>query len=98
VHAEDAAAAIAHTIERPTPGCRTFNIATGVGTSFKELAAMIVDIADSESRIEDSITDAPGRDLVADINRARADLGYAPRVPLRDGLERYVAWLRHDSA
>jgi len=32
----------------------------------------------------------------ADIGRARRDLGYAPRVPLRDGLGRFRAWLLGD--
>ena len=30
----------------------------------------------------------------ADIARARHELGYAPRVSLREGVARYVAWLR----
>jgi UDP-glucuronate 4-epimerase len=30
----------------------------------------------------------------ADVSRAAADLGYAPKVPVREGIARYVAWAR----
>ena len=63
-----------------------------------QLATLIVEITGSSSSIEDKISEPAGRDLVADISQARAALGYQPSVVLRDGLERYVEWLRHDSA
>jgi UDP-glucuronate 4-epimerase len=34
----------------------------------------------------------------ADVSRARRDLGYAPRVTLEDGLQRFVAWFRAEGA
>ena len=30
----------------------------------------------------------------ADVSRAGRDLGYAPRVPIEEGIERFVAWFR----
>jgi len=30
----------------------------------------------------------------ADVSRARAELGYAPAVPIEEGLERFAAWMR----
>ena len=30
----------------------------------------------------------------ADVTKAGAMLGYAPKVPIREGLKRYVAWYR----
>ena len=30
----------------------------------------------------------------ADVSRARAELGYDPRVPVREGIRRFVAWFR----
>jgi UDP-glucose 4-epimerase len=100
VHAADAAQAIARAVEFPPrpSDARIFNIGTGVGTSFKQLATLIVGITGSSSSIEDQISEPAGRDLVADISQARAALGYQPSVVLHDGLERYMEWLRHDSA
>jgi UDP-glucuronate 4-epimerase len=34
----------------------------------------------------------------ADLTRARRDLGFAPRVPLEDGLRRTLAWVREELA
>ena len=78
--ARDVAEAIALAVDRPPDGrYGVYNIATGQGTTFGALAACIVEPA--------------GRDLVADVSRAKAELGFRARVPLRAGLERYLAWL-----
>jgi UDP-glucose 4-epimerase len=78
-------------------GCHTFNIATGVGTSFRELAENIVRLAGSRSPIEERITEGPGSDLVADVQNARANLGFSASIPLAEGLHQYVAWLSAQS-
>ncbi len=92
----DAAAAICLALDQRPTQPRTLNVGTGVGISFRELAEAIVEIGGSTSTIEDRVTEPPGRDLVADISRARSELGYEPCVPLREGLERYIAWLREE--
>jgi UDP-glucose 4-epimerase len=92
--ARDVARGIAHALDLPSDGVhRTYNVATGVGSTFRDLAQSVVDVTGSSSTIEERIDEPPGRDLVADITRARAELGYAPRVELRDGLQSYVEWL-----
>jgi nucleoside-diphosphate-sugar epimerase len=73
---------------------RVYNIATGVGTTFRELATQVVELTGSHSTIDEQIVEPPGRDLVADISLARAELAYAPEIGLREGLEHYVQWLR----
>ena len=78
---------------------RVYNIATGVGTTFRALAEMVIATAGSSSSIEDTLQEPPGHDLVADVSRASTELGYTPCIPLRQGLEHYIQWLRqHDSA
>lgn len=78
-------------------GHRIFNIATGLGTTFGQLAEMIVGLTGSASPIEHRPAEPEGSDLVADVTRARDDLGFSACVPLRDGLERYLGWLRQNS-
>jgi UDP-glucose 4-epimerase len=73
---------------------RVYNVATGVGTTFRALAELLVVLTGSSSPIEERITEPPGRDLVADIGRARSELNYAPCIGLRDGLAHYVECLR----
>ena len=93
--ARDVARGIANALDRPADGIhRIYNIATGSGTTFNELAHEIVGLVRSTSTIQERIDEPPGRDLVADISRARDELGYAPCVELSDGLRSYVEWLR----
>jgi UDP-glucose 4-epimerase len=74
---------------------QVYNVATGCGASFRRLAELVVDLTGSPSNIEDRIVEPPGRDLVADITRARTGLGYAPKIGLRDGLAHYITCLKH---
>jgi UDP-glucose 4-epimerase len=92
--ARDVAEAIALAVDRPQDGrsC-VYNIATGQGTTFRDLAQCIVELSGSRSQVEERIAEPAGRDLVADVSRASAELGFRARIPLRAGLERYLAWL-----
>jgi len=96
--ARDVARGILGAIEhaRREGGYRVFNIATGQGTSFHDLADTIVRLVDSPSTIEVRLREPQGRDLVADVARAREQLGFSPCVRLRDGLEHYIQWLRQN--
>jgi dTDP-glucose 4,6-dehydratase len=62
--------------------------------SISEFARLIVELAGSDSEIvhQEAMEDDPQR-REPDITRARA-LGWEPQVPLREGLERTVAWFR----
>jgi nucleoside-diphosphate-sugar epimerase len=96
--AADAARGIGLAVELPADGShRVYNVATGVGTTFRKLAELVVELTGSRSEVEDRIEDLPGRDLVADIGRAAAELGYTPCVDLRAGLVTYLNWLRAHS-
>jgi nucleoside-diphosphate-sugar epimerase len=72
---------------------RVINVATGAGTTFLDLARRITGIARSTSPIDVRITEPVGSDLVADIGRARDELGYQPCIELDAGLQHYVRWL-----
>ena len=96
--ARDVARGILLALERPPAGPQVYNIGTGLGTTFRALAELVVGLTGSCSTIVERITEGPGRDLVADISRARRELGYKPAVPLRAGLERYLEWLERNCA
>ncbi|MCL5111011.1 MAG: NAD-dependent epimerase/dehydratase family protein [Chloroflexi bacterium] len=81
----------------PTCG-PVYNLATGVGTPLLELARLAKALTGSASPITVRSGSGPRGNLVADISRARAELGYAPQVGLREGLERTLEWLRSDRA
>jgi UDP-glucose 4-epimerase len=93
--ARDVARGIGLAVDLPPDGRhRTYNVATGVGTTFRSLAEMVVELSGAASRIEERLGEPAGQDLVAEIGRARAELGYGPCVGLRQGLEEYVTWVR----
>lgn len=90
-HVDDAARGICLALESSgIPRYRAYNIATGQGTSLTDLARSVVELSGSRSKLQLSAAAWSGGDLIADITRARRDLGYAPRVELREGLRRLL--------
>ena len=72
------------------------NVSGGMGVSTSDLARLILRAA---GRPESDLRFEPGRPTalgyrVLDISKARAELGFAPRVSLKDGLAETVAWYR----
>jgi GDP-L-fucose synthase len=76
-------------------GADPVNVGTGVETSIRELVELVADVTGFTGRI---VWDAsmpngqPRRSL--DASRARELFGFEAQMPLRDGLERTVAWYR----
>ncbi len=81
---------------RAPVGCGgVYNVAAGVETDLNKLLATLAAIVGHEI-VPVYAPPQPG-DIarsVADISQARRVLGYEPRVSLREGLERTVAWAR----
>jgi nucleoside-diphosphate-sugar epimerase len=79
--------------ERGEPG-EVYNLASGVETSIRALAELVNELTGNATPIEI----APPRDWdrsgqrYGSTAKASAQLGFAAEVPLRDGLERTIAW------
>lgn len=97
--ARDVARGIQCAIEdaQKRPSYCVYNVATGIGTTFRSLADRIVELSGSRSEIKQAIEEPAGRDLVADVSRAQVSMGFQACIPLRDGLEQYLQWLRNCS-
>ncbi|MCL5265135.1 MAG: NAD-dependent epimerase/dehydratase family protein [Chloroflexi bacterium] len=80
-------------LDKPAAIGQTYNIATGESTSIETLARTVKEIAKSTSSIVVKGT-GDEESYVADIARARSELGYQPSVDLRRGLELYVEHLK----
>ena len=89
----DAAAGLRQIIEQGPPAGRVYNIATGRATSLLTAARLIKRLTESPSPVIARFAE-PEESFVADISRARRELGYEPRYTLREGLCAYIAWLR----
>ena len=80
---------------RGAPG-QVYNLASGVETSILELATLINELAGNTTPLQF----LPSRDWdrsgkrFGSTDKARRELGFEARVPLREGLSRTVAWTR----
>jgi UDP-glucose 4-epimerase len=78
---------------------QTINLAYGKGNTLVRCAELIA----TELGVEADMTLAPSllgevTHYVADLSKARALLGYEPRVPLEEGIASSVAWFREHRA
>jgi UDP-glucose 4-epimerase len=98
LYVDDAVDALAALGASTASDGKIYNVGSGVGTPIVDMARAITEIAgggriafapwpDLAARVETG-------DFVADVARIRGDLGWTPRVALRDGLERTVAFYR----
>jgi nucleoside-diphosphate-sugar epimerase len=73
-----------------------FNAGSGSSWSVGEVIAMVNGLLPVPKRFHAEGTMRPHEvmDVIADISRARSRFGWAPRVPLRDGLLDTLAWTR----
>ena len=76
---------------------RTYNLGGSQTTTLAHLVDIIAAALGVEPRIERS-PDRPGDVPLtwADVSRAQAELGYAPKVAIEDGVRRFVEWFRNE--
>lgn len=87
-------AAIGRTAE-PGLGCRLYNLGGAQVTTLLDLVEKIAAALGKPAAI-DWQPEQPGDVPLtcADLTRATTELGYAPKVPLTEGIARYCHWLR----
>ncbi len=94
VHVQDVADAFAQALVYE--GDRTcFNISAGVGASLNELVVMLGEVLGQSL----DVRYLPGRPFDVKVNvlsnaLAHQELGWVPRIGMREGLERTVKWMR----
>jgi UDP-glucuronate 4-epimerase len=79
----------------PAPAYRIYNLGGSQTTTLKELVDLIAG-ALGRAPVIDWKPEQPGdmRRTLADVTLARAQLGYAPKVPIAEGIPRFVSWWR----
>lgn len=96
VHVEDCAAANICAMKATTTD-RFYNVGTGVRTSIKQLAEMVLDLTKSNVGIEyhpAGLTFVKNR--IGCPKRAEAEIGFRAKVRLREGLQSLIEWRRRD--
>jgi UDP-glucuronate 4-epimerase len=94
-HVDDIVRGVLAALERSPTGFRAYNLGSGAPVDLRQLVHQLGEIAGVEPRVERA--PVPLGDVeatYADVSRARAELGWAPRIALRDGLETVVSWVR----
>jgi len=94
LYVEDAVEGLVLAAER-YDGPEPVNLGTGVETSIRETAELVADVLGFSGRVVWDPTmpnGQPRRSL--DASRARELFGFEARTPLREGLEKTVAWYR----
>jgi GDP-L-fucose synthase len=94
LYVDDAAEGLTLAAERYN-GPEPVNLGTGVETSIRETAELVAEIVGFEGRItwDTSMPNGqPRRSL--DASRAEELFGFRARTPLREGLERTIAWYK----
>jgi UDP-glucose 4-epimerase len=97
IYVEDMAQGLMACATRGEAG-EVYNLASGVETTIRELAEVINELTGNPTPIEL----APARDWdhsgqrYGSTDKARRDLAFEARTPLREGLERTIAWTREN--
>ena len=99
-HVDDIVRGVLAALDRSPPGYRVYNLGSGDPVDLRTLVRALAATAGAEPIV--SPAGVPLGDVeatFADVRRAKAELDWEPRVPLQQGLETVIAWVRaHPSA
>ena len=95
-YVSDTAAGILLAGEHPDAVGETINIGTGVDLTIRDLARLVAVETGRPDAVVEHDEPRPGDvyRLIADVTRARALLGFAPKVSMSEGLQRLLQWYR----
>ncbi len=90
LHVQDAVTSIMCALKATSSG--TYNVGSGKGTSVKDAAQAIVDLAESKSDLKILPRQKKASDLVLDISSSQNGLGYKPTYSFPQGLDAQLEW------
>jgi dTDP-glucose 4,6-dehydratase len=93
LHVRDHCAAVELVLRQGRAG-ETYNVGSGLEASIDEVADLVLELTGKPESLKTIVPDRPGHDrrYLLDATKIRAELGWAPTHPWRDGLAETVAW------
>ena len=99
VYGKDVGLALFLACQAQNPKQRTYNAGTGAVHGVEELAQVVREVAPKvEVKVSGSTTADKSRSIPMDISVSKAELGYAPKFPLKEALRDYMDELWNDGA
>ena len=99
VYGKDVGLALFLACQAQNPKQRTYNAGTGAVHGAEELAQVVREVAPKvEVKVSGSTTADKSRSIPMDISVSKAELGYAPKYPLKEALKDYMDELWNDGA
>jgi UDP-glucuronate 4-epimerase len=93
-HVDDIVRGVLAAVERSPQGFRAYNLGSGDPVDLRSLVRAVGAAAGVDPIVEHAPVPLGDVDAtLADIERAREELGWQPRIQLRSGLETVVAWV-----
>jgi UDP-glucuronate 4-epimerase len=94
-HVDDIVRGVLAVIARAPAGFRAYNLGSSAPVDLRTLVAAIGEAAGAPLKVEQAPVPLGDVDATyADVSRARDELGWEPRIALRDGLRTVVDWVR----
>jgi UDP-glucose 4-epimerase len=99
IHGHDVGRALAHLLVHAAAEGEVYNVASGVETTIRDLARLVLSRLEAPPRLEFSGAAHPGNPVNwrADVSRI-AHLGFASEIELERGVAMYVDWCRAELA
>lgn len=94
VYVEDCAKATFQLVEQKCTGC--YNVASGKPQMMKDVFRLISEILQCVDLVEYNLDSTQGVSLTADSTRLKEAVGDVCNTPLRDGLEKTIAWWKKE--
>jgi UDP-glucuronate 4-epimerase len=94
-HVDDIVRGMLAAMDRAPTGFRAYNLGSSAPIELRALVRAIAEAAGVEPTVERAPVPLGDVDATfADIGRAKAELGWEPRIGLADGLKTVLAWVR----
>ncbi len=100
IYIDDVVEANVRALESKRTGGDVFNIGTGIAYSIADVARRVLGLCGSHETpsIRREFRKGDVRHCYPDMERARRDLGFVARVPLDEGMKRWMAWASGQTA